>query len=98
LSKSDKQLANHYIGTATNNTRNLGIRRALQAYKLQGPVQRNVPELFIKRAEWWVVNSIEQYHTKSSAPEESGEPEHAGTQLSSIPNIFVGWKSAGLKI
>jgi hypothetical protein len=49
--------------------------RPFKAYELQGPVQRNVPELFLKRAEWWVVNSIEQYHTKLNAPEESGEPD-----------------------
>jgi hypothetical protein len=46
-----------------------------EAYKLQGPVQRDIPELFIKGAEWHVINGIEQYHTKSIAPEESGEPE-----------------------
>jgi hypothetical protein len=50
--------------------------RPFEAYKLQGPVQRNVPELFLKRAEWWVVNSIERCHAKSNVPEESGEPDH----------------------
>jgi hypothetical protein len=45
------------------------------AYELQGPLQRNIPELFIKEAKWCVVNSIEQYHAKSHTPEESGEPE-----------------------
>jgi hypothetical protein len=46
-----------------------------EAYKLQGPVQRDIPELFIKQAEWHVVNGIERYHAKSSAPEESGDSE-----------------------
>jgi hypothetical protein len=51
------------------------LKGPFKAYKLQGPVQRDVPELFIKRAEWCVVNGIERYHAKSNAPEESGNPE-----------------------
>jgi hypothetical protein len=46
-----------------------------EAYKLQGLVQRDVPELFIKQAEWRVVNSIERYHAKSHTPEELGDSE-----------------------
>jgi hypothetical protein len=46
-----------------------------EAYKLQGLVQRDVPKLFIKGAEWCVVNGIKQYHAKSNTPEESGESE-----------------------
>jgi hypothetical protein len=42
-----------------------------EAYKLQGPVQREIPELFIKAAEWRVYNGIERYHARSTAPEES---------------------------
>jgi hypothetical protein len=58
-------------------TRELWAREGLfEAYKLQGPVQRDVPELFIKGAEWRVVNGIEQYHAKSNALEESGDSEH----------------------
>jgi hypothetical protein len=47
-----------------------------EAYELQGPVQKDIPELFIKGAEWRVVNGIEQYHAKSNAPEESADSEH----------------------
>jgi hypothetical protein len=46
-----------------------------EAYKLQGPVRRDVPELFIKGAKWHVFNSIKRYHAKSNAPEESGDSE-----------------------
>jgi hypothetical protein len=46
-----------------------------EAYDLQGPVLREVPEAFIKAAEWCVHNGIERYHAKSNAPEESGS-EH----------------------
>jgi hypothetical protein len=42
-----------------------------EAYDLQGPVQRDIPESFVKAAEWRVHNGIEQYHAKSNAPEES---------------------------
>jgi hypothetical protein len=49
----------------------LGRRRAFEAYELQGPVQRDIPERFIKAAEWWVHNGIERYHARSTAPEES---------------------------
>jgi hypothetical protein len=30
-----------------------------EAYKLQGPIQREIPERFLKAAEWQVHNSIE---------------------------------------
>jgi hypothetical protein len=49
--------------------------RPFEACKLQGLVQRDIPELFFKRAEWWVVNGIERYYAKSNTPEESGEPD-----------------------
>jgi hypothetical protein len=42
-----------------------------EAYKLQGLVQQDIPEQFIKAAEWRVHNGIERYHTRSTAPEES---------------------------
>jgi hypothetical protein len=42
-----------------------------EAYDLQGPVQRDIPENFIKAAEWRVYNGIERYHARSTAPEES---------------------------
>jgi hypothetical protein len=42
-----------------------------EAYKLQGPVQREILERFIKAAEWCVYNGIERYHARSTAPEES---------------------------
>jgi hypothetical protein len=42
-----------------------------QVYELRGPVLREVPENFIKAAEWRVHNGIERYHAKSNAPEES---------------------------
>jgi hypothetical protein len=59
-----------------------------EAYKLQGPVQREILERFIKAAEWHVYNSIERYHARSTAPEESSLD--SGMQLSSILNISVG--------
>jgi hypothetical protein len=46
-----------------------------EAYKLQGPVQREIPERFIKAAVWRVYNGIERYHARSTAPEESSS-EH----------------------
>jgi hypothetical protein len=45
--------------------------RPFEVYELQGPVLREVPEAFIKAAEWRVHNGIERYHAKSNAPEES---------------------------
>jgi hypothetical protein len=42
-----------------------------EAYELRGPVLREVPEAFVKAAEWRVHNGIERYHAKSNAPEES---------------------------
>jgi hypothetical protein len=42
-------------------------------YKIEGQPQQNVPESFVKGASWQVVNAIEQYHARSSAPEESGQ-------------------------
>jgi hypothetical protein len=42
-----------------------------EVYKLQGLVQREIPERFIKAAVWHVYNSIERYHARSTAPEES---------------------------
>jgi hypothetical protein len=44
-------------------------------YEIKGHPLQNVPESFIKRASWRVVNVIEQYYAQSSAPEESGQ-EH----------------------
>jgi hypothetical protein len=35
-----------------------------EAYELQGPVQRDIPDSFIKAAVWRVYNGIERYHTK----------------------------------
>jgi hypothetical protein len=46
-----------------------------KAYELQGPVQREIPERFIKAAVWRVYNGIERYHARSTAPEESSS-EH----------------------
>jgi hypothetical protein len=42
-----------------------------EVYELQGPVHRDIPERFIKAAEWRVHNGIERYHARSTAPEES---------------------------
>jgi hypothetical protein len=44
---------------------------SFEVYELRGPVLREVPESFIKAAEWRVHNGIERYHAKSNAPEES---------------------------
>jgi hypothetical protein len=41
-----------------------------ETYILQGPVRREIPERFLKAAEWRVHNGIERYHARSTAPEE----------------------------
>jgi hypothetical protein len=63
--------------------------------------QQDVPESFIKGASWRVVNAIERYHARSSAPEYSSGEEHwypvefnteraCWTEIRWIENLEVG--------
>jgi hypothetical protein len=69
-------------------------------YEIEGQPQQNIPEPFIKGASWRVVNAIERYHARSSAPEESGQ-EHwypvefntecaCWTEIRWIENLEIG--------
>jgi hypothetical protein len=63
--------------------------------------RQDVPESFIKGASWRVVNTIERYHARSSAPEYSSGEEHwypvefnteraCWTEIRWIENLEIG--------